>query len=131
MNFEDFVLNEKSDNVEKDWNDAHSEFDMLDFNDFEDIGKVLKDVLKPEAHGHIFCSALNFLYWNTAFSLKQNDAWGGSRKTFGEVRSTSGKSESVQLRPAFEIENSALLCIRAVKNYRKLKLQSVQQTRLQ
>lgn len=44
---------------------------MFGLNGLTDIAKILAKVMKPEAHMHFFCSALQFSLWYNALGLEQ------------------------------------------------------------
>lgn len=59
----DLVLAEPSYNVRRAQNDDHTNYDVLESNDMKDMARVLRDMMKPVAHAHVFCSALKSILW--------------------------------------------------------------------
>lgn len=52
-----FVLADPLLNVQRNRSDEHADYDGLDLKVMKNMGKVLGDVMKPGAHGQVFCSA--------------------------------------------------------------------------
>lgn len=80
--------------------------------------KILGNVVKPRAHGHLFCSALKFSLRNKALPPERQER-ASTRKASGKGGLNSKKGESVELRPDLKVENSARHYIRAVENYQQ------------
>lgn len=114
----DIFLADAPYNVRKDQKDDHVEYDVLGSNDMKNVAKVLGDAMKAEAHGHVFCSTLQlFLLYKACAAGKKGQA--STREGSRDGSSASEKSKSVKLRPAFEVENSALHNIREDGNYQQ------------
>lgn len=54
----DFVSVDPLYNMQKDQNANISEYDILILENMGYMGKILADVMKPEAHVHVMCSSL-------------------------------------------------------------------------
>lgn len=54
------VVAEHLNNLRKDRKDDHTEYSVLHSNDVKDLANVLGDVMKPGAHGGVFCYTLQF-----------------------------------------------------------------------
>lgn len=65
----DFAPADPPYNIQRNENNAHAAYDLFGLNDAKDIAKVLGDFMKPGAHGHSFCSALQFILWYKAHAL--------------------------------------------------------------
>lgn len=92
---------------------------MFVSNDMKHMDKVFGDVMKPQAHGHVFRSALQFPIWYKALAWKQEEGHDHIRKDPSDGGPVINETESVQLRPSFNTENSVLNYISAVENYLK------------
>lgn len=66
-----FVLIKPPYDIQWNQNDLYVVYYLFGLNDMEDVATVLKDVKRPGAHGHLFCSALHIDLCYKAFALKQ------------------------------------------------------------
>lgn len=64
------------------------------------------------------------------FPSEKKEEQGSMRENFGESGSGSKAVDSVELRPAFEIDNSAQQAVRASENYQQTMAESVHHARL-
>lgn len=53
----DFVLADPFYNVQMNRKDHHAEYDVFCLNNRKDMAKIPKDIMKPAAHGHVYCFA--------------------------------------------------------------------------
>lgn len=83
----------------------------------KNMAKVLDDVMKPRAYGHIF-SQLYSMTSGTRLLLPKEERVSTVVKS-GNAVCQGEKSENVKMRSAFEIENSTLHYFRATGNYRR------------
>lgn len=67
----DFVLTDPPYNVRRKVNTENSEHDKFSFGDMQKISGLLGEVMKPGAHGHVFCSTLQFSKWHKVLSSEQ------------------------------------------------------------
>lgn len=47
-------------NIGRNEYDDHADYDVLGSNDFKDLAKVPKDVIRPEGYAQVLCYALQF-----------------------------------------------------------------------
>lgn len=87
-------------NIGRNLKGDHAEYDVLGSRNVYDVARV------QEAHGHLFCSALQFSFLRKALPAKKKQA--SSRDDSGEIGSESKETESVYLWPAFAVKNFAL-----------------------
>lgn len=113
----DIVLTDAPDNIRGDRNDAHVEYDVFDSSGMEDMAKVLREVMKPGAHWHVFCSAIQFALLYKALSLEKMEERDSNIGYYGERGSEGDESKSVELRQVVEKLNSALRYISSAANY--------------
>lgn len=73
-------------------------------------------MLKLEAQGNLFCSALQFSLWFKAAASDRKTVRVSSREDFRELWSESALRDSVELQPVFVIENFSLHYIWAARN---------------
>lgn len=53
-----FVLAIPLYSVGKPREDDHADYDVFGSHAMKDVAKALREVIKPEAYGHLYCSAL-------------------------------------------------------------------------
>lgn len=61
-------------NVPRDQKDDHARCDVFSSKDMKDVVKVLRDVMKSGAHGHVLCSDLRLDLWYNALYLEEGTA---------------------------------------------------------
>lgn len=66
----DFVPADLQYNIQRDRNDSHAVLDVFSPNDITDTAKVLGDVIKMEAQGHVVQRTIQIALWYTAHGLK-------------------------------------------------------------
>lgn len=76
-------------------------------------------IMKAEAHGHVFCFALQFFLSDKAHDLNKIEAESSSTEDSGEGKSVREESEIVELRAAYTIRSSAMQYTRAVVGYQQ------------
>lgn len=81
---------------------------MLGSSDFTDMAEVLGGLVKSRTHAHVFCSTLQLAIWYKAVASENKKERASTGEETGKCGSESVKRKSINLWPAFEIENSAL-----------------------
>lgn len=62
----DFLLLDPFYNVQRDRNTENSEYDLFDLQVVLDVDKLLENVMKPRADGHLLCSSFQLFRWYKA-----------------------------------------------------------------
>lgn len=116
---ENFVPPDPPCNLQTDWSDGHAACVVVGLNGMKTMGTVLEDAVKLETHRHPPCSALQFAQLHKGLTVEKKKTLESTKKGHSENGYERKGSESVVLRPAFEIEYSALHDISAVGNNRQ------------
>lgn len=98
-----------------DRNFYHAEHDALDLSDMRYLARVPGDVIKPGAHGHMLCSALQFDLWYKALALKKEER-AGTRNDHGDADSREQGQWEYRASTGIWDVNSALHYVLAVEN---------------
>lgn len=113
-----FVLAGHPNNVWRDREEDHAEYNVSGSNDKNDTAKDPREVMNLGAHEHVFYSALQLPPSYNAF-LSDKEEWASIREDSGKSGSKSHEIESAELRQTFEIANLVLIYIRAVPSYQQ------------
>lgn len=92
--------------------------------DRKDMSRNFRVVMKPGAHGHVFCAALQFNIRYEFLALQKNDEHISSTKDSKDSRLKNKERSRVELSQLFEIETRALRCTRATQNYQQTRARS-------
>lgn len=59
-------------------NDDHSEHNLFELIDMKQIARVLREIIRPGAHWHVFCPALQAALWYNALAFEKREKQGSS-----------------------------------------------------
>lgn len=89
------ALAESLHKVWKDQNDDHVNYDAFESNDMKDMVNILEDVVKPEAHVRMCCSALQFSFWWSFLALQKTEVQATFRKYSGYSDAKSEEKKTI------------------------------------
>lgn len=78
---------------------------------------MLRDVIKPGAHGHLSCSSLQFALWYKYLLSQFTEDRTSVSSEHENLGSENEESEAIEKQPVFGIDTSALHYTRAVRSY--------------
>lgn len=102
--------------IKRDRKSNHAKYKTFCSEDTKDTVKIPRNVLKAGAHGLIMCSALKFAIRCKTLPSNTKKKRASTREYFGQAGNLSENNESVDLRPALEMETFVKHYFRAPGN---------------
>lgn len=106
-------------NVRRNWNANSSELNVFTAENMKDMPEMLKNVMKPSACGHVFCSSLWFCLWYKALISQFTEERTSIASDPAHKGAKDKEGRTLEKLSMFEIDTSALYYTRDIGSYRQ------------